>query len=126
MDKQTLNIKKVIFKTLILFLLVAFFMLDYVEIFPISENILHLYVSMMFVCLISFMLTFFKKLRKSAYFIFISGFAVYIYMYNNITEIIEKHRQVYCLETGKIYDPIQKICRDDCWTWDDKLGCLKE
>ncbi len=126
MDKQTLNIKKVIFKTLILFLLVAFFMLDYVEIFPISENILHLYVSMMFVCLISFMLTFFKKLRKSAYFIFISGFAVYIYMYNNITEIIEKHRQVYCLETGKIYDPIQKICRDDCWKWNDKLGCLKE
>ena len=126
MDKQTPNVKKLIFKTLILFLLAAFFMLDYVEIFPVSENILRLYVSMMFVCLISFMLTFFKKLRKCAYFIFISGFAVYVYMYNNVTEIIEKHRQEYCLEVGKIYDPVQKICRDDCWTWDDKSGCLKE
>ena len=29
-----------------------------------------------------------------------------------------------CLDRKKIYDPIQKICRDDCLTWDDKIGCV--
>ena len=29
-----------------------------------------------------------------------------------------------CLDQGKIYDPIQDICRDDCLTWDDKIGCV--
>ena len=29
-----------------------------------------------------------------------------------------------CLDAGKVYDPEQKICRDDCLTWDDKLGCI--
>ena len=25
--------------------------------------------------------------------------------------------EMYCLDIGKIYDPEQKICRDDCLTW---------
>ena len=29
-----------------------------------------------------------------------------------------------CLDLGKIYDPEQKICRDDCLTWDEKIGCV--
>lgn len=32
--------------------------------------------------------------------------------------------KVYCLDIGKIYDPVNKICRDDCLTWDDKIGCV--
>lgn len=32
--------------------------------------------------------------------------------------------KAYCLDMGKIYDPIQKICRDDCLTWDNKTGCV--
>jgi hypothetical protein len=32
--------------------------------------------------------------------------------------------KAHCLDIGKIYDPVQKICRDDCLTWDDKLGCV--
>ena len=32
--------------------------------------------------------------------------------------------KAYCLDIGKIYDPIQKICRDDCLTWDDNIGCI--
>ncbi len=29
-----------------------------------------------------------------------------------------------CLDLGKIYDSEQKICRDDCLTWDEKIGCV--
>jgi hypothetical protein len=32
--------------------------------------------------------------------------------------------KAHCLDIGKIYDPVQKICRDDCLTWDDKQGCI--
>jgi len=32
--------------------------------------------------------------------------------------------QAKCLDLGKIYDPEQKICRDDCLTWDEKIGCV--
>ena len=29
-----------------------------------------------------------------------------------------------CLDTGKVYDPIHKICRDDCLTWNKEVGCV--
>lgn len=29
-----------------------------------------------------------------------------------------------CLDQKKIYDPIQKICRDDCLTWNKREGCV--
>lgn len=29
-----------------------------------------------------------------------------------------------CLDLGRIYDPEQKICRDDCLTWDETVGCV--
>lgn len=32
--------------------------------------------------------------------------------------------QMFCLDIGKIYDPVQKICRDDCLTWNKKIGCV--
>lgn len=32
--------------------------------------------------------------------------------------------KMFCLDMGKIYDPIQKVCRDDCLTWDDEIGCV--
>lgn len=31
---------------------------------------------------------------------------------------------MWCLDHKMIYDPVQKICRDDCLTWDDKTGCV--
>ena len=32
--------------------------------------------------------------------------------------------KAYCLDIGKIYDPSQNICRDDCLTWDNNVGCV--
>ena len=33
-------------------------------------------------------------------------------------------KKANCLDLGQIYDPEQKICRDDCLTWDEKAGCV--
>ncbi len=33
--------------------------------------------------------------------------------------------QMSCLDMGKIYDPVQKICRDDCLTCDKKCGYVR-
>ena len=32
--------------------------------------------------------------------------------------------KMVCLDGGEIYDPEQKICRSDCLTWDEKIGCV--
>ncbi|MBQ9034886.1 MAG: hypothetical protein IJ099_02865 [Alphaproteobacteria bacterium] len=32
--------------------------------------------------------------------------------------------EMSCLDIGEIYDPVQKICRDDCLTWNDEIGCV--
>ncbi len=36
----------------------------------------------------------------------------------------ELDMKMVCLDGGKIYDPEQKICRSDCLTWDEKIGCV--
>ena len=36
----------------------------------------------------------------------------------------ELDMKMVCLDSGQIYDPVQKICRDDCLTWDEKIGCV--
>lgn len=64
-----------------------------------------------------------KSIRKSFKFflIFLSIIgALFIYSIS----ILYLDDKSYCLDIGKIYDPIQKICRDDCLTWDDKTGCV--
>jgi len=40
---------------------------------------------------------------------------VFYYLFDN---------KAHCLDIGQIYDPVQKICRDDCLTWNDKEGCV--
>ena len=42
------------------------------------------------------------------------GFAGYLFF----------DKQAYRLDIGKIYDPVQKICRDDCLSWNDQTGCV--
>lgn len=42
------------------------------------------------------------------------GFARYLFF----------DKQAYCLDIGKIYDPVQKICRDDCLSWNNQTGCV--
>lgn len=36
----------------------------------------------------------------------------------------ELDMKMVCLDAGQIYDPEQKICRSDCLTWDEQIGCV--
>lgn len=130
MKKTTVEIKETLFNILIklffLFLLLFFFAFDYAAICNIKKDILTIYCSMMAASLFFFGLTFFPKIRIKAYVAFALCITGYLYMYNNTEEIVEERQQINCLEIGLIYDPVQKICRDDCWTWDKEKGCLKE
>ena len=83
-------------------------------------------VSTAFLVLISFALTVFQKFRKIAYIVFMISLGFYCYMRDYNDEIVQQHNLINCLEIGKVYDPNQKICRDDCWKWDEERGCLKE
>ena len=130
MDKQVLSKKDRILMNVvkIIFCIVSYLYILYelTIIDGISNKIYNLYYLVMLACLISFALTVFQKFRKIAYIVFVISLGFYCYMHDYNKEIVEQHNLVNCLEVGKVYDPNQKNCRDDCWKWDDKLGCLKE
>ena len=126
MSKLIFNLSDVIIKLFLCAILFAFFAIDLFEVDLKNKTILITYTSVMFVSLLSLFLTIFPKLYNISLGLFIISFTVYIYMYNNVAEIVEQHNLVNCLNIGKVYDPNQKICRTDCWKWDEKLGCLKE
>lgn len=123
-EEMFLNI---IIKLFVIFLMLIFFTFDYITVNGGTKaNVLNVYYAVMAASLFFFILTFFQKIKIVAYMLFMLCLTVYAYMYHNTEEIIERRRFVNCLEIGKVYDPVQKICRDDCWKWDDKSGCLKE
>ncbi len=121
-DKIFIVVAKIIF--CIMFYLYILYELTIID--GISEEIYNLYYLIMLVCLIFFALTSFYKIKRVAYICFIISFCAYYYMHDYNDEIVQQHKIVDCLEVGKVYDPEQKICRTDCWKWDDKLGCLEE
>lgn len=116
----------ILLKLFFIFLILLCFAFEYVAINNAEGDILNIYYSVMAACLFFFVLTFFSKIRVMAYCAFVVCIAVYGYMHDTLNEIVDERHRVSCLETGKIYDPVQKICRDDCWSWNDKSGCLKE
>lgn len=126
MSKLIFNLSDIIIKLFLCAILFAFFTIDLVEINLENKKNFITYISVMFVSLLSLFLTIFPKLYKIALSIFVISFIAYIYMYNNVEEIVEQHNLVNCLNLGKVYDHTKKICRTDCWKWDNKLGCLKE
>lgn len=38
--------------------------------------------------------------------------------------VLSSDDKAYCLDLGKVYDPIKKICRSDCLTWNEEIGCV--
>ena len=116
----------ILLKLFFIFLMLLGFAFEYAAINNAEGDILNIYYSVMTACLFFFVLTFFSKIRVIAYCAFVICIVVYGYLHDNLNEIVTERRRVDCLETGKIYDPVQKICRSDCWNWDEELGCLKE
>lgn len=126
MKKWTLFIIKHIIKAIIYFVLFSVLVISYAISTNITPLLQYLYGIVIAVCLGSFGASYLKKCRKIAYIIFVSSLTIFILMSRYIPEIKEQHIIDRCLDGGMVYDPVQKICRDDCWKWDDKLGCLKE
>ena len=86
----------------------------------------YLYGAVVIVALGAFGLSYCQKYRKMAYIVLGTALVIFILMGKYVPEIKEQHDIDACMDSGKVYDPVQKICRDDCWKWDDELGCLKE
>jgi hypothetical protein len=78
------------------------------------------------VCLGAFGISYRSKYRKMAYWIFGCALTVFVLMSEYVPEIKEQLDIDKCLDGGMVYDPVQKICRTDCLTWDDVRGCIKD
>lgn len=126
MSKLIFNLSDVIIKLFLCAILFAFFAIDLFEVDLKNKTILIIYRSVMFVSLLSLFLTIFPKLHNISLGLFIISFTVYIYMYNNVAEIVEQHLIDGCMDIGNVWDYNEHRCRTDCWKWDEKLGCLKE
>ena len=120
------NIIKQYIKIGVLIILSVIFIEDYFICSRIPVNLLYLYLATMIFCLMAFLATFIKKFAKLAYVIFALFLSLYFGVNRYIPEIYIAHQSDFCLEQGKIYDFEQNICRDDCVTWDSKLGCIKD
>ncbi len=120
------NISKIFIKLFILFVMFGLMLIDWMIVHTAPRNILYSYSFVIFVCLTSFGLTIFSKIRKICYIIFFLSLITYICMYNLVPDIKEQHLIDGCMDLGNVWDYNEHRCRTDCWKWDNKLGCLKE
>ena len=118
--------RKIFIKLFVLFFMFALMLIDWTIVHSVPQHILYTYGFVIFVCLISFGLTMFSKIRKTCYIIFFLSLITYICMYNFVPNIKEQHLIDGCMDLGNVWDYNEHRCRTDCWKWDDKLGCLKE
>lgn len=113
MSKQKLILNNIYVTTFIILLLFIHFVFDYMNVSLINKRILQIYILVMSVCLLSLFFTMFQKTYKLAYIIFICSFTVYIYMYNNVDEIVRERGETRCLEIGLDYNHEMGKCIDE-------------
>jgi len=113
-------------KLIILFLMIAWFGMDWSIVQPAASTILYTYELVMFASVIFFFATFFYKTRKLAYVLFIISFIAYLVMYNFSNEITIQHKIDACLDQGLVWDGGELKCREDCWRWSVEKGCEKK
>lgn len=121
-----LKVSKIFIKLFVLFVMFGLMLIDWMIVYTVPQHILYTYGFVMFVCLVSFGLTMFSKIRKISYIIFFLSLIIYICMYNFVPDIKEQHLIDGCMDLGNVWDYNEHRCRTDCWKWDYKLGCLKE
>lgn len=130
MGKQiTINwqmIRKLFIKLFILFVMFGLMAVDWTIVQSIPHHILNIYSLVMFVCLASFGLTIFPKIKKICYIVFFISLITYICMYNFIDDIKEQHLIDSCMDLGNVWDYKEHRCRTDCWRWTFEKGCEKE
>ena len=113
-------------KLIILFLMIAWFGMDWSIVQPAASTILYTYELAMLASAIFFFATFFSKTRKLAYVLFIISFIAYLVMYNFSNEITIQHKIDACLDQGLVWDGDELKCREDCWRWSVEKGCEKK
>lgn len=113
MSKQKLILNNIYITAFIMLILFMHFVFDYMNVSLIDERILQIYILAMSVCLLSLFFTIFQKTYKFAYIIFICSFTVYIYMYNNVDEIVRERGDTRCLEIGLDYNHEMRKCIDE-------------
>lgn len=127
MNRQSLLLKLItIIKLTILFLMIAWFGIDWIIVQPASSTIFCAYKLAMSASTIFFFATFFSKTRKLSYILFIISFIAYLVMYNFSNEIIIQHKIDICLNQGLVWDGNELRCREDCWRWSIEKGCEKK
>lgn len=60
------------------------------------------------------------------FFYILEKIIIYIlaFCYISIFIFFYMDKQGSCVSDGKVWDDSQKICRDDCLTWNEKDGCV--
>lgn len=123
--KNATKVFIIFFKLIVLIIMFGCFAIDFIICAEASTFSLFLYGGLMMFCLTSFVCTMFIRIRKISYLLFIIGIALYSQSTMFLPEIRKLQDESFCIETGKVWDKKQQICRDDCLKWDDKLGCIK-
>ena len=126
MKKSAFYIVGITMKVAIYLALFSLLTVNNAIVWGVEPLIQYLYAIVSVVCFVAFGLTFWVRWQKPAYIVFGVFFVCFILMGKYVSQIKEQLDMDVCLDGGMVYDPVQKICRNDCWKWDDKLGCLKE
>lgn len=124
MKKKLLVVIKHLLKAIIFFGMMAVLGISWVITLGITPLWFYLYGTVVIIALGAFGLSYCQKYRKIAYIVWGMALVVFILMGKYVPEIKEQHDIDACMDSGKVYDPVQKICRDDCLTWSKETGCV--
>ena len=124
MKKKLLAVIKHLLKAIIFLGMMAVLGISWAITAGISPLWFYLYGTVVIIALGAFGLSYCQKYRKIAYIVWGMALVVFILMGKYVPEIKEQHDIDACMDSGKVYDPIQKICRDDCLTWSKETGCV--
>ena len=59
----------------------------------------------------------------AAMIVFILGLWAIVWI-GDITGLIVFDESSSCADDGKVWDEDRQECRDDCWTWTERVGCV--
>ena len=126
MKRRILFIIKHICKAIIYFILLSILGINYAIVIGIEPFLQYIYGTIAVICLGAFGVSYWARYKKIAYIVFSLTLVGFILMSKYVPEIKEQLDIDVCLDRGMVYDPTQKICRQDCIKWDRVLGCIKE
>ena len=101
------KVSKIFIKLFVLFVMFGLMLIDWMIVYTVPQHILYIYGFVMFVCLVSFGLTMFSKIRKISYIIFFLSLIIYICMYNFVPDI---KADACGIRGGRLKKSLHKSC----------------